>query len=58
MQGDSYYVVNHDFNVVFNLFTKNTVIVELTQQIMIVGLNNKSLDQRNLNLFCNILKLA
>ena len=58
MQGYSYCVVNHDFKVVLSLFTKNSVIVKLTQRIMIFGLNNKLLDQRNLTLMYNILKLA
>ena len=58
MQGYSYYVANHDFKVVLILFTWNSVIVELTQQITIFGLNNKLLDQRNTTSVCNILKLA
>ena len=58
MQSYCYYVVHLDFKVILNLFTKNSVIVELTQQITIFGLKNKLLDQRKLTLVYNTIKLA
>ena len=61
MQGYSYYVVNHNFNVVWT-FLLNIVlywtIVQLTQWILIFGSNNKLLHWRNTTSVCNILTLA